>query len=235
MARVRTSSFTRSATDASSADTSTWSMRSAMRSISRSRMPRVVTAGVPMRTPLVTNGFLRLLWHGVLVHRDPREIECLLGGLAGETFIAEIDEHEMVVRSAGHELVAARDEGLRERLRVGDDALRIVDTKARRSSASNATALAAITCSSGPPCQPGNTVLATMAACSVLQRIMPPRGRAASCERGGRDDVGVRHRRGYTPVADEPREVRHVDHEDRPTSLAIGERGEVDHARVGAL
>ena len=44
-----------------------------------------------------------------------------------------------------------------------------------------ATAFAAITCSSGPPCRPGNTALSMAAACSARHRMAPPRGPAASC------------------------------------------------------
>ena len=40
----------------------------------------------------------------------------------------------------------------------------------------NATAFAAITCMSGPPCNPGNTALSIAAACSWRHRIVPARG-----------------------------------------------------------
>ena len=39
-----------------------------------------------------------------------------------------------------------------------------------------ATALPAIICSNGPPCNPGNTDLSISFACSSLQRIAPPLG-----------------------------------------------------------
>ena len=39
-----------------------------------------------------------------------------------------------------------------------------------------ATALAAMTCSSGPPCEPGKTALSIFFASSGLQKIRPPRG-----------------------------------------------------------
>jgi len=51
-----TSRFTVAATVASSGAASTRAMRSPMSSISVSRMPRVVTAGVPTRMPLATIG-----------------------------------------------------------------------------------------------------------------------------------------------------------------------------------
>src|SRR5258708_35186488 len=40
----------------------------------------------------------------------------------------------------------------------------------------NEPAFAAITCSSGPPCEPGKTDLSIPFACADLQRIRPPRG-----------------------------------------------------------
>ena len=51
-----TSAFTIVCTPSSSGAARTREMYSAMRSISGSRMPRVVTAGVPMRMPLATIG-----------------------------------------------------------------------------------------------------------------------------------------------------------------------------------
>ena len=46
----------------------------------------------------------------------------------------------------------------------------------------SATAFAAITCSSGPPCIIGNTALSTAFACSSVQTIIAPRGpRSALC------------------------------------------------------
>ncbi|MCY1241271.1 hypothetical protein D9M72_541630 [compost metagenome] len=43
----------------------------------------------------------------------------------------------------------------------------------------NATALPAMTCSSGPPCWPGNTAeLIFLAMSASLERMMPPRGPA---------------------------------------------------------
>ena len=88
-------------------------------------MPRVVTAGVPMRMPLVTNGdcvsFGTVFLFTVIAARS----SAFSADLAGEPLVAQVDEHEVVVRPARHELVAARDERLRERLRVRDDLLRV--------------------------------------------------------------------------------------------------------------
>ena len=84
-------------------------------------MPRVVTAGVPMRIAARHERRLRLLRHGVLVHRDRRLVERDLRDLAREPAVAQVDEHQVIVGSARHDLESALDERRRERPRVGDD------------------------------------------------------------------------------------------------------------------
>ena len=63
-------------------------------------MPRVVTAGVPMRTPLVTNGERGSNGTVFLFDRDAGAVERLLGDLAGELGAAQVDQHEVVVGAA---------------------------------------------------------------------------------------------------------------------------------------
>ena len=58
----------------------------------------------------------------------------------------------------------------------------------------NATAFAAMTCISGPPCSPGNTALSIAAAYCSRHRIAPARGPAQRLVGGEGDDVGVRAR-----------------------------------------
>src|ERR1041385_725056 len=61
--------------------------------------------------------------HGVLVHRDPGFVEGLLGVLARQVPVPQVDEHEMVVRARGNDVVAQADEprgkrsGVRDHLR----------------------------------------------------------------------------------------------------------------------
>jgi hypothetical protein len=78
--------------------------------------------------------------------------------------------------------------------RIGEHLL-LVARELRLQASSNATALAAITCISGPPCVPGNTselsffvdlvvgAREDQAAARTAQRLV----------RRGRDDVGMRH------------------------------------------
>ena len=62
-------------------------------------MPCVVTAGVPMRTPEVTNGDRGSSGIGVPVEGDAGLVEHDLGVLAGEILVeaAQIDEQQMIV------------------------------------------------------------------------------------------------------------------------------------------
>ncbi len=98
----------------------------------------------------------------------------------------------------------------------------------------NATALAAMTCSSGPPCWPGNTAeLIFLAIAASFDRITPPRGPPSvlcvvvvvtwACGTG----LGCR------PGGDQPGEVRHV-HEQEGADLVgdLAEPHEVELPRV---
>ena len=99
----------------------------------------------------------------------------------------------------------------------------------------SATALPAITCSSGPPCWPGKTAELIFLACSSRAEDHAAAGAAERLVDRGGDDVGVGHRVGVQAGGDEPGEVGHVDHQvgaDR-----VGDRAEaleVEDARVGA-
>ena len=96
------------------------------------------------------------------------------------------------------------------------------------------TALAAMMCSSGPPCWPGKTALSIAWAYSSLQRISPARGpqsvlcvvvvTTSACGTG----------LGCSPGRDEPGEVGHVDHQLRADLVGDPpELGEVEVARIG--
>ena len=89
-------------------------------------MPCVVTDGVPMRRPLVTNGRAGVVGDGVLVQRDAGLVERRLGLLAGELGVegAQVDEHQVVVGAARHEAEALAGQRLGQRRGVGDDLVR---------------------------------------------------------------------------------------------------------------
>ena len=129
--------------------------------------------------------------------------------------LAQVHEHEVVVRAARHDIEAALHERRRERPRVRDDLRGVRRLNDGFSASLSATALAAITCSSGPPCMPGNTALSIAFACSRLAQDEPAARPAQRLVRRRRDDVRVRHRRRIHARRDESGEVRHVHHEDR--------------------
>ncbi len=62
--------------------------------------------------------FLRVEWNAILVHSDAGVIERFTGDFAVQTFGAEIDEHQMIVRAAADDAIAQRGECRGERLRV---------------------------------------------------------------------------------------------------------------------
>ena len=81
----------------------------------------------------------------------------------------------MRVGAAGDEVEALRLQP-RERRGIGDHRAGVV-WNSGRSASPKATALAAMTCISGPPCRPGKTALLIFfATASSFVRIMPPRG-----------------------------------------------------------
>ena len=69
-------------------------------------MPAVVTAAVPRRSPLVTNGFSGSFGIAFLLQVMPGAVERLLGDLAGDAERPEVDEHQVVVGAARHDAEA---------------------------------------------------------------------------------------------------------------------------------
>ena len=107
-----------------------------------------------------------------------------------------------------------------------------------------------MTCISGPPWRPGNTVLSIAAASVRLDRREVGRvdrrraARAAEDQaaarpaqglvRGGRDDVRVRERARVDARRDEARDVGHVDEQQRPDAMGdLRHALEVDDPRIG--
>ena len=77
-------------------------MRVAICSISGSRIPAVVTAAVPIRSPLVTNGDRGSSGMVLRLSVMPGSIEDLLGLLARQLRLErpQVDQHQMVVGPA---------------------------------------------------------------------------------------------------------------------------------------
>ena len=86
-------------------------------------MPCVVTAGVPMRRPLVTNGLRGSSGIVFLFSVMPALVERGLGDLAGELGVErpQVDDHQVVVGAARHEPEALPRQRLGQRRRVRHD------------------------------------------------------------------------------------------------------------------
>jgi hypothetical protein len=133
-------------------------------------------AGEPMRMPLVTMGGRGSLGTAFLL-----TVMCALPSagirfLAVDRLVGEVEQEEMVVVPPERSCSCAS-AACRRSARVRDDLL-LVLLELGCSASRNATAFAAMTCMSGPPCVPGNTselsffVIASLA----RARIRPPRG-----------------------------------------------------------
>ncbi len=175
--RVRpTSPRTRDMTGSLAGSRRTRSIRPAMTAISASFMPRVVRAGVPMRMPLVTKG----LWvsNGMLF---------LLTVMPASSRASSASLPVMLCARSGRPASGGCPSAGDQPEARAPPAPRPAPGRWRRSAAGRprsrgcraspkATALAAMTCISGPPWMPGKTALSMALACSSRQRINPPRG-----------------------------------------------------------
>ena len=151
--------------------------------ISSSPMPRVVSAGVPMRMPEVTIGGRSSNGIDVLVHRDAGAVQRVLAVLPGERPGREVDQHQVVVGAAAARGASpARCSASASAAAFVDDLL-LAGLELGLERSPKATALPAMTCISGPPWMPGKTAWSTVlrVARSRAQDQAGRAGRAASC------------------------------------------------------
>ena len=177
--------------------------------------PRVVTAGVPMRMPLATIGGRGSNGMVFLFTVMSTALERLLGVLAGEAGRVQVDQEEVVVGAARDDAMAALLERRARAPRRSRATAPLVGAELRLSASSKATALAAMTCTSGPPWRPGKTVRSRSLAKRSLHRMHAAARAAQRLVGGGGDEVGVRHRARVQPGGDRAGDVRDVDHEQR--------------------
>ena len=209
--------------------------RSAPRSrASRSApMPAVVTDAVPSRSPLVTNGFSGSFGIAFLLQVIPARSSASCATLPvtpngrRSTSIRWLSVPPETMRKPSSASASASARG------VAHDVGRVLGGTSGWLASRNATALAAITCMSGPPCRPGNTALSIAGRVLLAAEDRAGARAAQRLVRGERDDVGVRDRRRVRAAGDEPGDVRGVDEQQRADLVGDrAERREVDDARV---
>ena len=197
----------------------------------------MASAGVPMRRPEATIGGRGSNGHRVAVDRDA---DRRAGGPrpAGRRARTRAGRRARGARRCRRSARSRRgrrpSSSLGDGLRAGDACAAGARGTARSAAIFSATALPAITCSSGPPCWPGNTAELIFLACSSLAEDHPAARAAERLVDRRRDHVGVRHRVGVQAGGDEAGEVGHVDHQLGADLVGdLAEAREVELARVG--
>lgn len=131
-------------------------MKPPMPRASSASKPREVIVALPTRTPARDGRREWIVGNGVLVGRYAERLEQLFGLLAGDARGREVDEAQVIVGAAGNEAQA----GPPTKPSPKAAAFSTTAWRTRRTTgcaaSPKATALAAMTCMSGPPCHPGN-------------------------------------------------------------------------------
>lgn len=68
-----------------------------------------------------------LTWHAVLVQRDVHKVQQRLHARAVDARWLQVDQHQVVIGAAGHDVVAQLLHALAQCLAVGDDLLLVLD------------------------------------------------------------------------------------------------------------
>ena len=156
---------------------STRVISSAICTISGSFMPCVVTDGVPIRRPEVTNGDLGSSGTVFLLSVMPASSSAFWASLP-------VSSSSNVRRSISIRWFSVPPETRRKPRSPSASASaaalatiwRAYSPNSGDAASPKATALPAITCSSGPPWRPGKIALSIAAACSERDTMHPPRG-----------------------------------------------------------
>ena len=208
-------------------------MTAAISRMSSSTMPRVVSAGVPMRRPGGVHRRALVEGDRVAVDGDPDLLEAVLGGLAVEPGRGQVDEHEVDVGAAGEDRDAALLQALGERLGVGDR-LALAGAELLAGGDLQRDGLGGDRVHQRPALLAGEDRFVDR-----FRVLLAAEDHAAARAAEGlvdrrRDDVGVRHRVGVLAGGDQAGEVGHVDHQLGPDRVGdLAEGGEVELARVG--
>lgn len=214
-------------------------MTSATSAKSAASKPLVASAGVPIRRPEVVIGGRRVVRHGVAVDRDADLVQEVLGLLAVERRVDQVDQHQVHIGAAGEDphahlghvgLVQPLGEGARAlqgaALAVGELGGRGVLERHGLARDHVLQRAALLTGEHRRVDLLGEVGL-------VGQDHAAARAAQGLVRRGG-DHVRVRHRAGVQARRDQTGEVRHVHHEERADLVGDpAELGEVQLARVG--
>jgi len=191
--------------------------------ISASFMPRVVTAGVPSRTPDVTVGLRgskgTMFLFAVMPACSSTCCACL-PVTSRSTSESRTDEHRCRPTPIGSALGHAVGRG-RARWRRSACSTRGTTVRA---GFEKGDALPAITCISGRPARPGTPPSPTFFASGASHRIIHARGRAASCGWSSSPAGRGRSGDGCTPVATSPAMCAMSAKSSAPTSSAISRK-----------
>ena len=220
-------------------------MNDAICAICGSSIPCVVTAGVPMRRPLVTNGLRGSLGTVFLFIVMPASSRVIWADLAGQLGVErlQVDDHQVVVGAARDEAEPLPHQRLGERRRVRHDLVRVLlERRVRRLAERDGLAGDHVLERAALPSREHGLV--DRRAVLRLAHDAPAARTAQRLVRGERDDVGVRHRVRVGAADDQPGDVRGVEQEqrsdfvgDRPERLRIDPTGVRrgsgdDHLRV---
>ena len=177
-------------------------------------------------------GASRFVGNAVFVERDAVAVELVLHRLAGEPRFREIEQKQVVVRAAGHNVVAHFPELLAHRAAVSHNGVDVFAVFVRAGFLGG-DGLARDHVLERPALRAGEhgTV-------HLLRKLRLTEDHAAARPaqrfvRRGRDDVGETERRRVIPCRDETRDVRHIHH--KVCAHAFGdvrEAREIDDAAV---
>ena len=157
----------------------------------------------------------------VLVDGDARLAERRLRDLAGEALREDVHQHQVIVGAAADQPEAAAGEHAGEPRGVGHD-LPLVGGERRLGRFLEAHGLGGDRrARAARPGRRGRPRLSTSFAYALAAEHHARPRAAQRLVRGRRDEVGMRHRARVDAGGDEPRDVRHVGHQQRAASSAI--------------
>ena len=193
--------------------------------ISGSLIPRVVSAGDPMRMPLGFIGGLVSNGNRVLVHRDAGLVQRVFGFAAQHALGKDVDQHQVGIGSAGNNVEALVGQRLRQHLGVGHNLPRVIleaglhgfveAHRLGRNDVHQRTAL-----------HSRKHNLVDRRRILGLGEDQPGTRAAQRLVRGGGDNLRVRHRRRMRPARHQSGKVRHVHQVERANLV-----GNLPHAR----